>query len=136
MLANAVLGHGLKVVTNAALTRAIGYFCRALSRWVITGLWTAISVAGPAYRVTIPCVCHGGLSPSENTGSARILEVTNDGRHLGILLDVTFEVPDWIKGGPDIRNIRFSAKAESSVRRDTGEIVTCFYASQAGFRKN
>ena len=26
--------------------------------WVITGIWTAISIAGPAYRVTIPCVCH------------------------------------------------------------------------------
>lgn len=26
--------------------------------WAITGLWTAISLAGPAYRITIPCVCH------------------------------------------------------------------------------
>ena len=24
--------------------------------WVITGLWTAIDIAGPAYRVTIPAV--------------------------------------------------------------------------------
>ena len=23
---------------------------------VLTGLWTAIDIAGPAYRVTIPCV--------------------------------------------------------------------------------
>lgn len=56
-VAKAVLGHGLKLATNAALTRAIGIFAGPIG-WVITGLWTAISVAGPAYRVTIPCVCH------------------------------------------------------------------------------
>jgi len=32
----------------AVLTGPIG--------WVITGLWTAIDIAGPAYRVTIPTV--------------------------------------------------------------------------------
>ena len=56
-VAKAVLGHGLKLATNAALTRAIGIFAGPIG-WVITGLWTAISAAGPAYRVTIPCVCH------------------------------------------------------------------------------
>ena len=56
-VAKAVLGHGLKLATNAALTRAIGIFAGPIG-WVITGLWTAISVSGPAYRVTIPCVCH------------------------------------------------------------------------------
>ena len=56
-VAKAVLGHGLKLATNAALTRAIGIFAGPIG-WVITGLLTAISIAGPAYRVTIPCVCH------------------------------------------------------------------------------
>ncbi len=56
-VAKAVLGHGLKLATNAALTRAIGIFAGPIG-WVITGIWTAISIAGPAYRVTIPCVCH------------------------------------------------------------------------------
>lgn len=56
-VAKAVLGHGLKLATNTALTRAIGIFAGPIG-WVITGLWTAISVEGPAYRVTIPCVCH------------------------------------------------------------------------------
>ncbi len=55
--ARALLGHGLKVATNAALTRLIGIAAGPIG-WVITGLWTAISVAGPAYRVTIPCVLH------------------------------------------------------------------------------
>ena len=56
-VAKAVLGHGLKLATNAALTRAIGIFAGPIG-WAITGLWTAIDIAGPAYRVTIPCVCH------------------------------------------------------------------------------
>ena len=56
-VAKAVLGHGLKLATNTALTRAIVIFAGPIG-WVITVLWTAISVAGPAYRVTIPCVCH------------------------------------------------------------------------------
>ena len=34
--------------TASLLTGPIG--------WVITGLWTAIDLAGPAYRVTIPAV--------------------------------------------------------------------------------
>ena len=24
--------------------------------WIITGIWTAIDIAGPAYRITIPAV--------------------------------------------------------------------------------
>ena len=56
-VAKAVLGHGLKLATNAALTRAIGIFAGPIG-WVITALWTAIEIAGPAYRVTIPCVYH------------------------------------------------------------------------------
>lgn len=56
-VAKAVLGHGLKLATNATLTRLIGVFAGPIG-WVITGLWTAIGIAGPAYRVTIPCVCH------------------------------------------------------------------------------
>ena len=56
-VAKAVLGHGLRIATNAALTRALAIFAGPIG-WIITGLWTAIDIAGPAYRVTIPCVCH------------------------------------------------------------------------------
>ena len=65
-VAKAVLGHGLKLATNAALTRAIGIFAGPIG-WVITGIWTAISIAGPACRVTIPLRLSCGLSPSEDT---------------------------------------------------------------------
>ena len=60
-VANAVskqmLGHGLRVGSNAALTRGLAAFTGPVG-WVITGLWTAFDIAGPAYRVTVPCVIH------------------------------------------------------------------------------
>lgn len=54
-VAKFVLGHGFTILTNAAITRSIAVFAGPIG-WAITGLWTAIDIAGPAYRVTIPCV--------------------------------------------------------------------------------
>jgi uncharacterized protein YaaW (UPF0174 family) len=54
-IAKALLGHGLKLATNATITRSVAIFAGPIG-WVITGIWTAIDVAGPAYRVTIPTV--------------------------------------------------------------------------------
>ena len=54
-VATTILGHGLHIATNAALTRSLAIFTGPIG-WVITGIWTAIDIAGPAYRVTIPCV--------------------------------------------------------------------------------
>jgi uncharacterized protein YaaW (UPF0174 family)/cold shock CspA family protein len=56
-VAKLVLGRGLALAANAALTRVLGIFAGPIG-WVITGIWTLIDVAGPAYRVTIPVVCH------------------------------------------------------------------------------
>ena len=54
-VAKAVIGRGLSLAANAGLTRTISVFAGPIG-WVLTGLWTAIDIAGPAYRVTIPCV--------------------------------------------------------------------------------
>jgi len=54
-VAKAVLGRGLTLAANAALTRAIGLFAGPIGI-TLTALWTAIDLAGPAYRVTIPAV--------------------------------------------------------------------------------
>ena len=54
-VAKTILGHGLRIATNAALTRSLAIFTGPIG-WVISGIWTAIDIAGPAYRVTIPCV--------------------------------------------------------------------------------
>ena len=51
----AIIGRGLTLAGNAALTRAIAVLTGPVG-WVVTGLWTAIDIAGTAYRVTIPAV--------------------------------------------------------------------------------
>lgn len=54
-IAKFILGRGLSLVANAALTRWAAVFVGPVG-WIITGLWTMVDIAGPAYRVTIPAV--------------------------------------------------------------------------------
>lgn len=56
-IARFILGSGFRIVTNAAITRVASILSGPIG-WTITGLWTAIDLAGPAYKVTIPCVIH------------------------------------------------------------------------------
>jgi uncharacterized protein YaaW (UPF0174 family) len=51
----ALIGRGLSFAGNAALTRTMAILTGPIG-WVITGVWTAIDIASPAYRVTIPAV--------------------------------------------------------------------------------
>ena len=51
----ALIGRGLSLAGNAALTRTMAILTGPIG-WVSTGLWTAIDIAGAAYRVTIPAV--------------------------------------------------------------------------------
>lgn len=51
----ALIGRGLSLAANATLVRTMAILTGPIG-WVITGLWTAIDIAGPAYRVTIPSV--------------------------------------------------------------------------------
>ncbi|MCW9711257.1 DUF3944 domain-containing protein [Avibacterium sp. 21-586] len=59
IIVNAVLktliGRGLTATANATLTRVASILAGPIG-WVITGLWTAVDIAGPAYRITIPAV--------------------------------------------------------------------------------
>jgi len=52
---NTLLGRSLSLSANLALTRTLSVLTGPIG-WGITGLWTTIDVAGPAYRVTIPAV--------------------------------------------------------------------------------
>ena len=54
-VARLLIGRGISVAGNAALTRVMAAFAGPIG-WVLTGLWTAFDIAGPAYRVTIPAV--------------------------------------------------------------------------------
>ncbi len=51
----ALIGRGLSFAGNAALTRTMAILTGPIG-WIITGLWTAVDIAGAAYRVTIPAV--------------------------------------------------------------------------------
>lgn len=51
----ALIGRGLTLGGNILLTRTMTILTGPIG-WVITGLWTAVDIAGPAYRVTIPAV--------------------------------------------------------------------------------
>lgn len=55
IISKAIFGTGLKLATNAALTRIAGVLTGPIG-WIITGIWTAVDIAGPAYRITIPAV--------------------------------------------------------------------------------
>ena len=52
-----LLGHGLKLVANAGLVRAIGIAAGPIG-WAVTAAWTAVDLAGPAKRITIPATIY------------------------------------------------------------------------------
>lgn len=56
-LSKKILGRGLTLAANAMLPRAIAAFTGPIGV-ALSALFTAISIAGPAHRVVIPCVCH------------------------------------------------------------------------------
>ncbi|MNZ11420.1 hypothetical protein D3C78_282840 [compost metagenome] len=56
-IAKQMLGHGLRVGAGFAAGRA-GSLLLGPVGWVLAGLWTAADIAGPAYRVTVPCTLH------------------------------------------------------------------------------
>ena len=56
-VARQVLGHGLRVGAGFAAGRA-GSLLLGPVGWVLAGVWTAADIAGPAYRVTVPCTLH------------------------------------------------------------------------------
>ncbi|MBE2895695.1 DUF3944 domain-containing protein [Pasteurellaceae bacterium HPA106] len=50
-----LIGRGLALAANAGLARGAAILTGPIG-WVITGIWAALDIAGPAYRVTIPAV--------------------------------------------------------------------------------
>lgn len=53
-VAKAILGRGLSLGLNAALTKSLSVIVGPIGI-AMTALWTALDIAGPAYRVIIPC---------------------------------------------------------------------------------
>lgn len=56
-LAKIVLGRGLSFGANMALARTLSIVTGPIG-WTIGGLWTALDIASPAYRVTVPATIY------------------------------------------------------------------------------
>ena len=52
-----LMSSGLSLATNAALTRTAAILIGPIG-WVFTGITTAIQIAGPSYKVTVPSVLY------------------------------------------------------------------------------
>lgn len=70
-VAKAIVGRGLTIAANASLTRVMGMFAGPIG-WVLTGLWTVIDIAGPAYRVTLPAVVQVAFLRSQHINATEI----------------------------------------------------------------
>lgn len=59
-MATTLLGHGLTLAANAGLVKALALFAGPIGL-AFNALWGTALVAGPAYRVTLPCVIQVAL---------------------------------------------------------------------------
>ncbi len=89
-IARMVLGRGLSLAANAALTRVLSFVSGPLA--LLMAAWTVKEIAGPAYRVTVPAVVYiealrsmmkaresGALSLQEPLDSKNKENVRDDG---------------------------------------------------------
>ena len=54
-VAKALIGRGLSLAANAALTRLMSAFAGPIG-WTLSAAWLLVDIAGPAYRITVPTV--------------------------------------------------------------------------------
>lgn len=80
IVANAILrvliGRGLTFGGNMLLTRTAAILAGPIG-WIIAGLWTAIDLAGAAYRVTIPAVIQVAVLRQKHLYDAGLFEMTD-----------------------------------------------------------
>lgn len=74
----ALTGRGLSLAANAGLMRVMSILTGPIG-WAITGIWTAVDIAGTAYRVTIPAVIQVAYLRvlSENRDAIKLAEDIN-----------------------------------------------------------
>lgn len=70
-VATPLLGHGLSLGANAALTKSISIFAGPVG-WAISALWLTTLAAGPAYRVIMPCILQIALIRQEALVKERV----------------------------------------------------------------
>lgn len=52
-----IFGKGLPFVATPIITKTLAILTGPIG-WIITGIWTALDLAGPAFRITIPAVLY------------------------------------------------------------------------------
>lgn len=55
LITKILIGRGLSFAANRAIVKTTSILAGPVG-WILTGAWTAIDLAGPAYRVTVPAV--------------------------------------------------------------------------------
>lgn len=68
-MARFLLGRGLSFAGNAAIGRTLAVFAGPVG-WIASGLWLLADIAGPAMRVTIPCVIHVAMLRLERSATS------------------------------------------------------------------
>jgi len=71
----ALIGRGLSFAGNAALTRTMALLTGPIG-WTIAALWTAIDIAGAAYRVTIPAVIQVAALRQKHLHEKQVEDIT------------------------------------------------------------
>jgi uncharacterized protein YaaW (UPF0174 family) len=69
-VARVLAGRGLVFAANTALTRLLAVALGPIG-WALTAVWTAIDLAGPAYRLTIPSVVMVGVLRAQRAGDGK-----------------------------------------------------------------
>lgn len=82
----ALLGRGLPFVVAGPLMKYMAILTGPIG-WALTSAWTAVSIAGPAYRVTIPIVIQiAFLRQKLALGMVENLDVNNEDLEMGYLV--------------------------------------------------
>lgn len=71
--ARALLGRGLPLAVNSALSRTVGVALGPIG-WALTAAWTLADLSSPAYRVTVPCVVHIAYMRTRMLAEAKYIE--------------------------------------------------------------
>ena len=69
-----LLGNGLRMGAGFAAGRA-GSLLLGPVGWAVAGIWTAADIAGPAYRVTVPCTLHIAMLRQQRLANQELKEM-------------------------------------------------------------
>ncbi|MEA4871799.1 MAG: ubiquinol-cytochrome C chaperone family protein [Synergistaceae bacterium] len=68
-----LFGRGLSLALNASMTKALSIITGPVGMFV-TGIWTAVDIAGPSYKTTVWCVLIVAMLRDKQTNEALLAE--------------------------------------------------------------